>query len=806
MALAPARQLPGAAQGLAVEARHALYAEQPLSAMLCPILPTQRIPRSFSMTLGKKHGPGVFFTVQIWTRPIERTGVTVGTYSKQIMHSAALCMALSLLLGLSACGGPGAGTVTSVTISPTTASVPLNQQTQFIASVTVAGLATTTTTTNTTTTNTVVTWQVNGVSGGNATTGTIVQAVNDPDEGIYTAPPKVPSTNSGQVMITAIAQRNPSNTAANGANTSVTSNIATLTISPGLGLQIISPPATVPAAGSAQFNATLNGLPDPNATWTVSSATGGNIGSINANSGVYSAPDFPPPSDIVTVTATDSTSGTTVTATTTVSITYSGPTLNGSFAFSYTGNDNSGFLAAAGSFVSNGAGGIVGGIEDISSFARGVTQAQILSTSTYIVNSDGRGTISLNTSQGTQTLAFVLTTNQHAIITRFDSSATGSGSMEQQSLTALGGSVSEVSGPYVFSALGTDASTSFNPEGIAGEFSANGGTISAANSVLDIHDGTTVTTATSLTADSSYAFDASSGTGRGTMTLNTPSGPLQFAFYIVDSTELYMVEIDATHSYLAGTMFSAVTGAPGLAAANYALTTGGAASATVGYAAGGIFVSGGSGTVSGGAFDTHSGATVAANATIQSCPYTVSSPSGRIDLKIFTGTGACPSGSATGLSEFAMYPYQTDLTDQPQTGFLILEVDSTAVSTGAAFQQTSATALGGGGFALGLAGQGLTHGTRAASAQDVSGQFSTVAGSTGNLDVNFFQPRSGDPLTGVTLSAPGTTGRGTGLITASNPSVSYNLVYYIVSANEALVLDQDTNATLVLTGFIERQF
>lgn len=709
---------------------------------------------------------------------------------------------LCLAIGISGCGnGAALGSVTAVSITPTSGSVIINQQLSFSASVTVQGQTTSSTTPpSTLTSNTAVTWYVNGVSGGNSTFGTIITDPSDVQVGIYTAPTTVPSVNTGQVTITATAQRNPNGTSAGGANLPVTSNTATITVSPGLGLQIVSPPATVPAGGSAQFNATLNSLADPNATWSVSSTAGGNIGSINANSGVYTAPSFPPPGDTVTITASDQG----VTATATVSIAYSDNVFNGSFAFSYTGNDTQGFLAAAGSIVANGQGGIVGGVEDISSFLTGTsTQVQIKPTSNYVISVDGRGSATLNTSLGTQTIAFVLTTNQHAIITRFDSSATGSGTMDQQNLNDIGGSLSSVSGPYVFSVAGTDSS--FNPEAMAGEFSASNGAISSVSGALDIHDGATssatITTQTSLTSGS-YSFDSFNlGSGRGTLTLNTPTAALQFAFYIVDSTELYMVETDQ-QAYLAGTVYSASLGSTGLSGATYVMTAGGAATLSgktvVGsYAMGAAVVSNGSGGITGGIIDVNNQGTVAANATLgTSCGYTVDSTSGRIDLKL------CPSGSGTATSEFALYPYKTTSTVQPQN-FLALEIDPAALSTGVALEQSSTTALGAGGFAIGLSGQGITHGSRATSAQDVDGHF---ANSTGNLDVNFFQPRSGDPITSAAFGGSGTNGRGTLVITASSPSVTYNLIYYLVNANEALLLDGDANNTLVLTGTVQRQF
>jgi hypothetical protein len=100
---------------------------------------------------------------------------------------AAMC-----LLTLSACGGGGSPTPPpspSVTVSPATANVQEAGQQQFTATVM-----------NTSDTN--VTWQVNSVTGGNSTVGTISST------GLYTAPAAIP--NPASVTITAFITDTPS--------------------------------------------------------------------------------------------------------------------------------------------------------------------------------------------------------------------------------------------------------------------------------------------------------------------------------------------------------------------------------------------------------------------------------------------------------------------------------------------------------------------------------------------------------------------------------------------------------------------
>src|ERR1700690_2655375 len=301
-----------------------------------------------------------------------------------------LAIVIPALFTLAACGGgSGSATIKSVVISPTAATVPVNTTTQFTATVNL---------TDSTTTNTAVTWQVNGVAGGTTTTGTIAPSTIDVQVGIYTAPAVAPGgTDNGQVDITAVATQTTTSTTTT--PVLVTSNTAVVTVGAGEGLAVNPLTTTVPAGGSRLFAATLNSVADPNATWTITPTAGtgqtaGDIGAIDPTTGLYTAPFFPPPGASITVTATDGTA----TAIATATIVFSDASLKGPFAFSYTGDNSSGFQAVAGSFIADGAGTIVSGVEDIDSFSTGVSTALAISGN-YVVGPDGRGTITLNSGQ-----------------------------------------------------------------------------------------------------------------------------------------------------------------------------------------------------------------------------------------------------------------------------------------------------------------------------------------------------------------------------------------------------------------------
>jgi hypothetical protein len=711
---------------------------------------------------------------------------------KRLWHRLSLsCFPVFIaILLISGCGGSGVVTVNSVSISPSSATVAPGSQADFTATV---NLSNSTTSTSTSTT---VTWEVNGVVGGSSGTGTITSSSTDNQLGVYTAPAVVPTTNNGQVNITAVAQQTNSTTSSTTAT--VTSNTAIVTVAVTQGFSI-SPPAvsSVPAGGTVQFSAILNGVTDVRATWSVSSATGGDPGTIGPTSGLYTAPLLPPTGNSITVTGEDGSNS----ASETITIVYSDRSLTGPYSFSYTGDNQLGFYAVAGSFVADGSGNIESGVEDMDSFQTGVTAASSF-TGNYVVGVDGRGTVTLSNGN---TWRFVLATNQHALILRSDAANTGSGTMDQQNLNALSNSDTVISGPYVFAGSGAD--TSFNPLAMAGRFSADGaGNVSATGNILDLNDGGHVTEAdTSLSG--SYSFDtALPGTGRGFLTLtSTPTaGPRQYVFYVIDSTHLRLLETDH-NAYFSGDAFSALTGnsfsAANLSGANYVFKAGGNSSAGA-YSAAGVFTSDGAGNVTGGAFDANNAGTVQTDASLTSCSYSVDSTTGRIDLKL------CGAGS----SEFALY--QT-----AQNSAVIVELDATAISTGVAYQQSVSSTAPSGDFALSLAGQGVFYNAPGSYQQDLEGQIilngSAVTG--GTLDINNFSElfannpinistiTSGSTTTPAsTISAPGSNGRGTAVITGTNPSVTYKLVYYLINASSTLLFDQDSG--FVLNGILTGQF
>src|SRR5215471_12846150 len=214
---------------------------------------------------------------------------------------------------------------------------------------------------------------------------------------------------------------------------------------------------------------------------------------------------------------------------------FNNSSLNGSYAFSFTGVNQFGFLAVAGTFQANGSGSITGGTADINS-GNGVFTNQAVNGN-YNVHNNGQGTATLITNNGTFDISFVLVAGQHALIIRFDNNSTASGSIDLQNASAF--SPAALGGTFAFNLSGIDAGSHTLVS--AGAIDTNGaGGISSG--VQDLNDNGSPTTNQAVTG--TYSVSSTNPNGRGLMTLNTVLGTLSFAFYVVDSNRLKLIEID----------------------------------------------------------------------------------------------------------------------------------------------------------------------------------------------------------------------------------------------------------------------
>jgi hypothetical protein len=148
-----------------------------------------------------------------------------------------------------------------VTIGPQTPTVQINATQQFTATVT-------------NTSNTAVSWQVNGLTGGDSTHGTISAS------GLFTAPAAVPAPST--VTVTAISQAD---------NTKSGSTVVTIAAAGPVTVTVSPLRAAITTGQTQTFAASVNGSPSTSVTWEIDTIPGGNsaVGTITAG-GVYTPP------------------------------------------------------------------------------------------------------------------------------------------------------------------------------------------------------------------------------------------------------------------------------------------------------------------------------------------------------------------------------------------------------------------------------------------------------------------------------------------------------------------------------------
>ncbi len=190
----------------------------------------------------------------------------------------------------------------TVTISPTSASVPAGGAQEFTVMVSGNG-----------TKSAEVSWSVNGVDGGNSSIGTI--ASTSSTAALYTAPQNVPTPSTVTVTATSVADASKSAS-------------ATVTITCGAASAISPATASVGLGQTQGFTATFCLADGAIIAWDVNGVAGGNssVGTItvtSATTALYTAPVDEPPNDTVTIEASASAvaGGSAASASATVTIT-----------------------------------------------------------------------------------------------------------------------------------------------------------------------------------------------------------------------------------------------------------------------------------------------------------------------------------------------------------------------------------------------------------------------------------------------------------------------------------------------------
>jgi hypothetical protein len=214
--------------------------------------------------------------------------------------------------------------------------------------------------------------------------------------------------------------------------------------------------------------------------------------------------------------------------------TFDATSLNGNITFLLAGPVPNGTIATAGSFSAGGNGNIATGMLD-ENVNGAATPNVSFSSGSYMVASNGRGMATFTAGSHTYNLVFYLSTPGNAVLQETDSGRTSDGSFAQQQSTTF--SMASIQGNY---ALQTSGLSTASAQTMEGQLSANGtGTISSGT--IDI---TTTGTATSEAISGTYSSPGSNG--RATLTLNPSTDTRNFAIYVVNSTQVFVVGIDSS--------------------------------------------------------------------------------------------------------------------------------------------------------------------------------------------------------------------------------------------------------------------
>jgi len=469
---------------------------------------------------------------------------------------------------------------------------------------------------------------------------------------------------------------------------------------------------------------------------------------------------------------------------------------NGTYTFSVLGFDaNSSEFAMAGSLTACGcaAGTIAGGSVDVVDNTGTDSAAALGSNSTYSITSDGRGfaRLFITPTGGTAfeiDVDFVLTSSSHGLITRYDGSGTGSGTIDLQTAVAQSGLASV---PFAFSLSGTDLAG--EPLAQVGAFTLDSsGNISASGANAGVAD-TTLYNISTFTA-TPYAdspltgvLQVGSGTTPGTAALKTsfsPLAPLTFDVYAVDSTHLKLIENDGLE-ILVGDVFTQPSAS--IPSGNMVFSMAGPDPGGNPFAAAGLMASDGSSQITSGSEDLNDDGVV----DFGSNPV---APQG------FSGTFSATGGGRflvtlstfAGGTTFAAYP--------SSGGLLMQEIDSGAgsgVTSGVALAQTSGASIAASqGYGLDLTGVDLSN-LNPVEFDEIAEFQATSSGLSGLLDANDGGGLGTSNLSGT--YAVGTDGVGSAKLTNG----FQGMFFYPADSSTALLLS--TDPFVVGTGTFEVQ-
>jgi hypothetical protein len=254
--------------------------------------------------------------------------------------------------------------------------------------------------------------------------------------------------------------------------------------------------------------------------------------------------------------------------------------LTGSYAFNFSGNNASGFVAASGTFTTDGKGNITTGEADITNLQSNTLYKSI--TGTYTAGQDGRGTITFTSVTGSPTFAFAIDTGGSGLgrLIEFDATGTrGSGLLEAQSVnTCVVGTTTTYNGNFAFGGVGFTSSagpSGAGPMTFAGEFTAIAPIApTTVGSLGPAEMDANVPGSVPLGSAGGDSFSGTYQTGTDSthcaFQLSTSIGNLDYDVYPISASDALLIETDtaasATTPYVSVAEMKLQTGQPFLGA------------------------------------------------------------------------------------------------------------------------------------------------------------------------------------------------------------------------------------------------
>jgi len=475
--------------------------------------------------------------------------------------------------------------------------------------------------------------------------------------------------------------------------------------------------------------------------------------------------------------------------------------LKGQYAFSMSGLDQSGaYIARTGSFNADGAGSISSAMEDVVDLGAGITAEVTFVPGNYSMQANGRGIIALKDTSGNPlTLTMDLQSPAQGFLVQTDGFAATSGSFNLQ--TTADFLANSFNGNYVFDFSGANSAGANTS--IIGKISANGSGLSITAGVIDTNDPNNGPSGPiPLTLPGTFALDPTYGAtfGRGTAAF----AGHQFAFYIVDTTQIMFLQEDSQ----GGSSGSAVLQSGAIPTQNsgftgsFAYLVGGSSMSTFGPdAAVARFTPDGVSSIGAISYDENNSGTplhISQGSNISNATYAIDTTNAGSGRGTFTFTDS----SSARTFQYVFYLIS------PTNG-VIQDVSSGIVADGTLLAQTGAPfTLAGlaGNYAFNWSGESVSN------VENYVGQYALANTASNNVSGVVDAAIFGTTFTSfadigtqgtLTITTDGTNNN-TYQIVAGNPlGTTYNFQAYIADANTVLLLS--TDKTRVLAGFVSRQ-